>query len=86
MNLNCPGIRKPDLCIFLDLDAQKSKSRIDTNRATVEIFEKEDVLNKIRNKFFDVFNRLKDENIAIIDASGTIDEVAEKIAQVVDEL
>ena len=86
MNLNCPDIRKPDLCVFLDLDAQKSKSRIDTNRAAIEIFEKEDVLNKIRNKFFDVFNRLKDENIAIIDASGTIDEVAEKIAQVVDKL
>ena len=86
MNLNCPDIRKPDLCIFLDLDAQKSKSRIDTNRATVEIFEKEDVLNKIRNKFFDVFDRLKDENIAIIDASGSIEDVAEKIAQVVDKL
>ncbi len=86
MNLNCPDIRKPDLCIFLDLDAQKSKSRIDTNRASIEIFEEEDVLNKIRNKFFDVFDRLKDENIAIIDASGSIDEVAEKIAQVVDKL
>ncbi len=86
MNLNCPDIRKPDLCIFLDLDAQKSKSRIDTNRATIEIFEKEDVLNKIRNKFFDVFDRLPDENIAIIDASGSIEEVAEKISQVVDSL
>jgi dTMP kinase len=86
MNLNCPDIRKPDLCIFLDLDAEKSKSRIDTNRATVEIFEKEEILNKIRGKFFDVFRRLPDENIAVIDASGTVDEVAEKISAVVDAL
>ena len=86
MNLNCPDIRKPDLCIFLDLDAEKSKSRIDTNRATVEIFEKEEILNKIRGKFFDVFRRLSDENIAVIDASGTVDEVAEKISAVVDAL
>ena len=84
MNLNCPDIRKPDLCIFLDLDAEKSKARIDTNRATVEIFEKEEILNKIRNKFFDVFKRLPDENIAIIDASGSVNEVFEKISEVVD--
>lgn len=86
MNLNCPDIRKPDLCIFLDLDAEKSKSRIDTNRATVEIFEKEEILNKIRGKFFDVFRRLPDENIAVIDASGTVDEVAEKISAAIDSL
>ena len=84
MNLNCPDIRKPDLCIFLDLDAEKSKARIDTNRATVEIFENEETLNKIRNKFFDVFKRLPDENIAIIDASGSVDEVFAKISEVVD--
>ena len=86
MNLNCPDIRKPDLCIFLDLDAEKSKARIDTNRATVEIFENEETLDKIRNKFFDVFKRLPDENIAIIDASGSVDEVFEKISAVVDKL
>lgn len=86
MNLNCPDIRRPDLCIFLDLDAQKSKSRIDSNRATVEIFEKEEILSKIRNKFFDVFKRLPEENIHIVDAGGSVDEVAQKISEVVDKL
>ena len=86
MNLNCPDIRRPDLCIFLDLDAQNSKSRIDTNRATVEIFEKEEILSKIRNKFFDVFKRLPDENIHVVDASGSVDEVSEKISAIVDKL
>ena len=86
MNLNCPDIRRPDLCIFLDLDAEKSKSRIDSNRATVEIFEQAEILDKIRNKFFDVFARLKDENIAIIDAGGSVDEVAVKIAAEIDKL
>ena len=86
MNLNCPDIKKPDLCIFLDLDAEKSKSRIDTNRATVEIFEKEEILNKIRDKFFEVFKKLPNENIQIVDAWGTIDEVSERINAVVDKL
>jgi len=86
MNLNCPDIRKPDLCIFLDLDAQSSKSRIDNNRATVEIFEQTEILNKIRNKFFDVFDRLENENIKIIDASKSVAEVSAKISDVVNEL
>ena len=86
MNLNCPDIRKPDLCIFLDLDAESSKSRIDSNRATVEIFEEEEILNSIRKRFFDVFALLKDENICVIDASGSIDSVFEKVAEVVDKL
>lgn len=86
MNLNCPDIRRPDLCIFLDLDAEKSKSRIDTNRATIEIFEKEEILSKIRNKFFDVFKRLQGENIHVVDASGSVDEVSEKISAIVDKL
>lgn len=85
MNLNCPDILKPDLCIFLDLDADKSKSRIDTNRATVEIFEKTELLNKIRSKFFDIFDRLSGENVKIIDASGTVEEVFAKICAAVEE-
>lgn len=86
MNLNCPDIRRPDLCVFLDLDANSSKSRIDSNRATVEIFEQSALLDKIRNKFFDVFKRLDGENIQIVDASGTVSEVADKIAEIIDKL
>lgn len=86
MNLNCPDILRPDLCVFLDLDANSSKSRIDSNRATIEIFEQSAILDKIRNKFFDVFNRLDGENIQIVDASGTVSAVAEKIAEIIDKL
>ena len=39
-----------------------------------EIFENEETLNKIRNKFFDVFKRLPDENIAVIDATHNATE------------
>jgi len=86
MNLNCPDIIKPDLCIFLDLDAQSSKSRIDSNRATVEIFEETEILNSIRKRFFDVFGILKNENICIIDASHGIDEVFSEVSSAVDKL
>ena len=39
MNLNCPEIRRPDLCIFLDLTPEQSMARIDAGRVTKEILE-----------------------------------------------
>lgn len=84
MNIDCPDILKPDLCIFLDLDAESSKKRIDANRATVEIFEKTEMLDKIRNKFFEVFNKLENENIHIVNAADSIEAVADKIYSIVE--
>ena len=37
MNLNCPEIRRPDLCIFLDLTPEQSMERIGKGRVTTEI-------------------------------------------------
>ena len=39
MNLNCPEIRTPDACIFLDLTPEESLERISNSRATTEIYE-----------------------------------------------
>lgn len=86
MNLNCPEILKPDLCVFLDLDAEKSKQRIDSARMATEIFENSEMLEKIRSKFFDVFKRLEGENICIIDASQSIDKVSEEIYSAIQKL
>ena len=82
LNLENENIRKPDLCIFLDLTPEKSLERIGA-RADVptEIYENREYLEKTRKTFFDTFERLKarGENIIIIDAFGTPDEVAERI-------
>lgn len=88
LNRGCPEIRKPDLCIFLDLAPEKSMERITKNRSAeeLEIYETLDRLTKVREKFLSVFDRLaretdpeKRENVVIINASGTIDEVAARI-------
>ena len=87
MNINCPDIVKPDLCIFLDLSPKESLARIGKGRAKTEIYETEDTLNAVRQKFFDVFKSLEGrDNIAVIDATGdSIEELAKKISTVVDE-
>ncbi len=85
-NLDCPDIRTPDMCIFLDLEPEKAKERRDTRAAAVEIFERPEVkASSIRDTFFSVFGML-DDNIKIISADGTVDEVAERILEKVKEI
>ncbi|MBQ9940453.1 MAG: dTMP kinase [Clostridia bacterium] len=80
INLNCPQILKPDVCIFLDLDPSQSARRLGDSRAFLEIFEKTDTLEKIRSRFFDVFRLLGErENIRIVDASQSIEDVAQEV-------
>ncbi len=87
-NLNCPEILRPDLCLFLDLDAQKSKERVDASRFYLEIYEQSgEQLAEIRGKFFEVFERLKGrENIVVVDALRSVDEIAADILQLVQKL
>ena len=86
MNLGCPEIRVPDLCIFLDLAPEESLKRISKGRTTTELYEKLDTLESVRKRFFDVLDILKDrDHIKVIDTTGdTIEEVAQKISDAVD--
>lgn len=85
MNLNCPQIVKPDLCIFLDVDPQKCKRRVDRERAHLEIFENDEkIMEQTRMQFFEVFKKLNTtENIRIIDANRPINVVSDEILTIV---
>ena len=87
INLKCPEIIKPDLCIFLDVNPKTCKERIDTNRGSAELYEKSTVLmEKIRQNFLDVFDKLKtQENIKIISADRSIEEIQADIIKAVEE-
>ena len=88
MNLKCPEIGKPDLCVFLDVDYKKCKERLDRDRASLEIFEQDpEQMNATRQLFFSVFQRLEGrENIQVVDANDTPDQVAAKIFALVEQL
>lgn len=84
MNLNCPEILRPDLCIFLDLTPEESMRRIEKHRTSVEIYENRERLESVRKKFFAVFETLKDsENIRVVDASGSVESIHEAICKLV---
>ena len=79
-NLNCPEILKPDLCIFLDVPTEVADSRIEAGRASREIFEEKSTIERVRRKYFEIFDMLKAEhNIKIINAARTPDEVSEDV-------
>lgn len=86
LNVDCPAIRRPDLCIFLDLTPEQSMARISRGRESTEIFENTEMLTKVRNSFMRVIDDLgSTESIKVIDASSDIDTVAAKILDAVLE-
>lgn len=87
MNLDCPEIRKPDLCIFLDLTPAQSMERISRTRRTQEIYETEERLTTVRGQFLQVIASLAcRDRIAVIDASGGIDAVQDAVRAAVQDV
>ncbi|MDR1630515.1 MAG: dTMP kinase [Oscillospiraceae bacterium] len=81
-NLDCPYIRTPDLCVFLDMDPEKCMERICSTRdcAALDVFENLADLTQIREAFHRVLERLKStQNIVVIDADAPIEEISDKI-------
>ena len=88
MNLDCPFITKPDICIFLDMDPEKCHEHIRAGRTHFEIYEENAaMIHETRRRYGIVFDMLKDrDNIVIIDSVGTPEEVFEKIKTEIDKL
>ena len=86
MNLNCPEIMRPDVCIFLDLTPEQSMARINRNRATQEIYENEEKLTQVRNQFYCVFEQLRErDNIQIVNAYRSVEEIHADIVALINQ-
>ena len=87
INVDCPEIRKPDLCVFLDLDDEACIRRMEQGRSYREIYENENTLIAVRRRYFDAFRRLEGrDDIRIVNADRMAEEVAEDIFAAVKEL
>lgn len=74
------GILRPTVTVFLDVPVELALERIHRGRSHVELFEREERLRQTRALYFQAFERLRDvENVAVVDASGTEDEVEARI-------
>ena len=74
------GLLRPTVTIFLDVPVEEALERIRQNRVVREIFDQEDRLRQTRELYFKAFERLRDvENVAVVDGSGSREQVAERI-------
>ena len=85
MNIGCPEIRQPDLCIFLDLDPELCMQRIGADRTTTEIFEKKETLARVRERYMQIFRSLEDR-VAVIDTAPDIETVGRAVCAAADTL
>ena len=84
INLDCPEIRRPDLCVFLDVDYEHCRRRMEEGRAFREIYENEASMIATRRRYYAVFEELKErDRIAVIDAGRPVEEVAEDVFRAV---
>lgn len=87
MNLRCPEIRRPDLCIYVDLLPEQSLERISKGRESVEIYENLETLTAVRDRFLSVIRDLSEtDNICIIDGYRTVEEISEDICAIVSKM
>ena len=85
MNINSPEIRRPDLCIYLDLLPEQSLERISRGRESLEIYENIEKLTAVRTKFLSVVEDLRrdGESIYIVNAARAAEDIAKEIFEIV---
>ena len=86
MNLNCPEIRHPDLCVFLDLSPEESMARIEERAGTHEIYETRERLECVRAQFHSVLQSFDPRTIRIVNAARPMEEVHAEIRQIADSI
>ena len=80
-------VLRPDVTIFIDIDADTAMERIMKNRFHTELFEKKSRLEKVRDNYFKAFELLKDEEkVVIVDGTRTPEEISEEIWKAVEKL
>ena len=88
MNTLCPEIKRPDICIYLDLLPKQSLARIRGRGEAVEIYENEERLTGVRNAFLSVIDDLRadGEKIFVVNANRTPEEISEEIFNIVKKI
>ena len=88
MNIDCPEIRRPDVCIYLDLTPEESLKRISNGRESVEIYENLEKLTEVRSSFYYAIEDLRKdgEQIFIVDASRSLEEISDEIFNIVSNI
>lgn len=73
-------ILRPTVTVFIDISPDTALERIAKNRQHQELFEKRSRLVQVREKYFEAFEKLKDEErVVVVDGSGSEQEIADDV-------
>ena len=68
------------MTLFIDVDPEKCFERIKKSRNNFEMYEKIDIMRKVRSNYLKAFEVLKGiEKIAVIDGNNTIKAVETEV-------
>jgi dTMP kinase len=81
-------IRRADLTLLLDVDAETACGRLDADRSELEIFETREQLAAVRKRYNEIAATLEAEGdrIVTIDAAQPLDAVASEIRDALETL
>lgn len=71
---------RADAHFFIDVSPELALERIQSNRTHVEMYETLDNLKRVRDKYFEAFEKMKDsENIVILDGDQNAQDLAMEV-------
>jgi len=74
--------RMPDMTLFIDVSPDISVNRIAKGREKRELFEKREMLNKVRRAYLNLAKKFK---FKIVNGENGVDETSKMVAEVVDD-
>jgi len=84
LNNLATGSRNPDLTFVFDIDIETSMSRVGKEKDRMESAGKE-FFNKVRSGYLEIA-KLEPNRVKVIDATRAIDEIAEDVKRIVENL
>ena len=85
-NRLCADALKPDVTLFIDIEPERSFERL-SRRNALERYEKIDSLEKIRKKYFEAFELLKNkERVEIVKSAEAKADTQAQIRKITDKL
>jgi dTMP kinase len=81
------GLLRPDLNIYIDISPEESMKRLNKGRTSMELYETIENLKNVKEKYFEAFEILRDdEKIFITNGDRSADETAKDIRQKVSAI
>ena len=74
-NSICAELLRPDLTVFIDVPTEICMQRLSSGRNMMELYESSENLNRVRDKYFESFEKLKGkESVFTTDGNRTPDD------------